>query len=464
MTAALGLHPAHELAAVVRRREISSRELLDHYLDRIAALNPALNAVVTLDADQARARAAELDELAARGSFVGPLHGLPVTIKDSLATAGLRSTSGAAELKDHVPTTDAAAVASIKRAGAIVFGKTNLPAWSRDVQTRNDMFGTTNNPWDVSRTSGGSSGGSAVAVAAGLTAFDIGADIGGSLRIPAGFCGIFSHKPSYGIVPQDGYLDRLDGGTSYADLNVIGPLARDPRDLHLVLSVIAGPDAHHADGWRLELPPPAHETLPGYRVGVWLDEDALELDAEAAAVMRQAISRLADAGAKIESAKPDIDFFAAVELYHSLVVPAASAHLSEPPPGQAMSHHRWLDLDHRRRRLIAAWHDWFERFDVLLCPVTPMPAFPHVAWGPPAERVIEINERAYPVVFATAWTGMVGVAYLPSSVVPVGRTSAGLPVGMQVVAGRHRDNTALHFATQIAAELDGYRVPPIAAG
>ncbi len=464
MTAALGLHPAHELAALIRRREISSRELLDHYLDRIAALNPALNAVVTLDTDQARARAAELDELAASGSFAGPLHGLPVTIKDSLATAGVRSTSGAAELKEHVPATDATAVASIKRAGAIVFGKTNLPAWSRDVQTRNDMFGTTNNPWDVSRAAGGSSGGSAVAVAAGLSAFDIGADIGGSLRIPAGFCGIYSHKPSYGIVPQDGYLDRLDGGTSYADLNVIGPLARHPRDLHLVLSVIAGPDAQHADGWRLALPPPAHKTMPGYRVGVWLDEDALELDAEAAAAMRQAIARLADAGAKIEPAKPDIDFFAAVELYHSLVVPAASAHLAEPPAGNAMSQHRWLDLDHRRRRLIAAWHDWFERFDILLCPVTPMPAFPHVAWGPPAERFIEINERAYPVVFATAWTGMVGVAYLPSTVVPVGRTSAGLPVGMQVVAARHRDNSALRFAMQADSELEGYRVPPIAAG
>lgn len=458
----LGLRPAHELAALIRSRELSSRELLDHYLDRIATLNPDLNAVVTVAAEQAQVRAAELDELAARGTFVGPLHGLPVTVKDSLATAGIRTTNGTAHFARHVPVRDATVVSRIKDAGAVVLGKTNVPAWCRDIQTDNQLFGTTNNPWDLTRTPGGSSGGSATAVAAGLTSFELGSDIAGSLRIPASFCGIFSHKPSYGIVPQQGCIDRLDGGTSHADLNVLGPLARSARDLELVLSLITGPDEHAARAWQLTLPAPAHRELREFRVGVWLDEDALELDHAVNGVLRAAIDRLSDGGAHVEFAKPDLDFFSGVELYHSLVLAAASVCLPETAaPG--LTQRRWLDLDHERRRFIGQWDDWFDKFDVLLCPVLPIAAFAHDHRAQ-AERTLEINGAEYPLVFATAWTGLIGAAYLPATVVPVGHTDAGLPVGIQVVARRYCDTTSLRVAVAIEEVLASYAAPSLAGG
>jgi len=211
-----------ELAAALHDRRISSRELLGEYLRRVEAINPSLNAIVTIDAEGARDAAYRADEATAHAEPVGPLHGLPVTIKDAIATAGIRSTGGATELADHVPAADPPAVQRLKRAGAIVYGKTNLPRLSGDIQTYNDLFGTTRNPWDTERTPGGSSGGSAAAVAAGLTSFKLGTDIGGSVRSPAGFCGVFGHKPSFGIVPQHGYLDRVDGGGNEPDINVFG--------------------------------------------------------------------------------------------------------------------------------------------------------------------------------------------------------------------------------------------------
>ena len=197
---------ASELAAGIRDKEWSSRELLDLYLDRIDRLDGPINSVVTLDAERARTAADAADAALARGDAVGPLHGLPVTIKDAIETEGIRSTGGARELTDHVPTADAPAVARLKDAGAIVFGKTNLPRWSADFQTYNDIFGVTSNPWDLDRTVGGSSGGAAAAVAAGFTSFELGTDIGGSVRIPAHCCGVFSLKPSFGVIPQRGYL------------------------------------------------------------------------------------------------------------------------------------------------------------------------------------------------------------------------------------------------------------------
>src|SRR5688572_19885678 len=241
--------PAIDLAAAVRRREVGSVELLDLYLDRIDRLGGAVNAVVTLDVDGARAACAAADEAVARGDDVGPLHGLPITVKDAIETAGIRSTGGAVELTDHVPASDAPVVARVKEAGAIVFGKTNLPRWSGDLQSYNEIFGTTNNPWDTSRAPGGSSGGPAAAVAAGLTAFEIGTDIAGSIRIPSHFCGTFGLKPSYGVVSQRGYLDRVGGGTTDADINVFGPMARSAEDLDLLLDVMAGPDADRSPAW-----------------------------------------------------------------------------------------------------------------------------------------------------------------------------------------------------------------------
>ena len=251
------LWSATRLEAAIRSRELSSWELLTAYQRRVAALNPRINAIVTLDYPRAQEAAARADEAAARGQWLGPLHGLPFTVKDAIETAGLRSTGGAPELASHVPTTDAPAVSRLSSAGGILFGKTNAPRWSADIQTHNDLFGVTRNPWDLDRTTGGSSGGAAAAVASGMTGFELGTDIGGSIRLPSSFCGVYGHKPSYGIISQRGYLDHAGGGTTDADVNVFGPIARSVEDLELLFGVLAAPDAEDAAAWRLDVPPPA---------------------------------------------------------------------------------------------------------------------------------------------------------------------------------------------------------------
>ena len=226
----------------IRKGEISSRELLELLIARIEKINPDLNAVITFDLEGARRLADQADAKLKDGELTGPLHGIPVTIKDALETKGLRSTGGASELHNNIPSKDAPVVAAVKEAGAIVFGKTNLPRWSGDFQSFNEMFGTTVNPWDSERVPGGSSGGAAAAVAAGLSSFEIGTDIGGSIRLPASFCGVFGHKPSWGVVPSTGYLDHEAGGTIEADVNVHGPITRSADDLEMLLEVLVRKD------------------------------------------------------------------------------------------------------------------------------------------------------------------------------------------------------------------------------
>ena len=243
----IALRPAHELAEAIRRRELSSRELLDHYLSRVERLNPALNAVVTLDPDGARRAADAADAAVARGEIVGPLHGVPMTIKDTYETAGMRTTCGVAAW-DHVPDNDAEAVRRLREAGAVIFGKTNAPSFAADWQTYNPIFGTTNNPWDITRTTGGSSGGAAAALAAGLTALELGSDIAGSIRLPSNWCGVCGHKTSWGIVPHRGHLPPPPGALADSDLGVMGPMARDVADLELALDVLAGPAVPAAVG------------------------------------------------------------------------------------------------------------------------------------------------------------------------------------------------------------------------
>src|SRR6201991_4334576 len=244
----IGLQPAHALAEAIRRREVSSRELLDHYLARVEAVNPPLNAVVTIDPDGARVAADAADASLARGDDVGPLHGVPMTVKDTYQTAGMRTTCGLPAW-DHVPEHDAEAVRRLRGAGAVIFGKTNTPTLAGDWQTYNPIFGTTNNPWDTTRSPGGSSGGSAAALAAGLTALELGSDIAGSIRVPSNWCGTCGHKPSWGVVPQRGHLPPEPGALADRDLNVVGPMARDVDDLEMALDILAGADGHRATGW-----------------------------------------------------------------------------------------------------------------------------------------------------------------------------------------------------------------------
>ena len=300
---------ATKLAAAIRAGTLSSRELLDCYLDRIDRLDGDVNAVVTLDVDRARAAAAAADEVTVLGGSVGPLHGLPITIKDAIATEGIRSTGGAKELADYVPTEDAPAVARLKAAGAIVFGKTNLPRWSSDVQTYNELFGVTNNPWAFDRITGGSSGGSAAAVAAGFTSFEVGTDIGGSVRIPSHCCGVYGLKPTWGVIPQRGYLDhpeRRHHRRRHQRVRADRAFGGRPRPPACRCSPGPNPSAPSRGGSSSR--PPRSGRSRDLDVGVWFDEEAVLIDSEYATMLRAAADRLADAGMRVHDAIPTVEF------------------------------------------------------------------------------------------------------------------------------------------------------------
>ena len=378
---------AGKAATAIRSKAVSSAELLELYLDRIDRYNPRLNAVVTIDADRARRAASAADDAVVRGEDLGPLHGLPITVKDALETKGIRSTGGATELRDHVPTDDVPAVARLKEAGAIVFAKTNAPKWSMDSQTHNELFGVTRNPWDDSRSPGGSSGGPAVSVACGFSAFEVGTDIGGSIRMPANFTGICGHKPSFGIVPSRGYLDHIGGGLTEADINVVGPMARSVADLRLLLGILAGVDGDRDGGWRLEFPP----ARPATRLGVWLDDPGCPTDTEVRAILESAVELLRTDGASIDGDSHPVDFEESMRVFLPLISSAISPGLPDDlldlarqvdaipeSPGEdplvtmgrgpMMRHRDWIRVDEHRERLRRQWAAWFSDHDALALP------------------------------------------------------------------------------------------------
>ncbi|GAB1510562.1 amidase family protein [Actinophytocola sp. KF-1] len=431
------------LARAVATRSVSSRELVAAHLDRIAASD--LNAVVTVDADRALAEAAALDALP---SPRGPLHGVPITVKDAIATAGMRTTGGSRALADHVPQADAPAVARLRAAGAVVIGKTNVPTWCGDIQTYNDVFGTTHNPWDVSRTPGGSSGGSAAAVADGLCGFDLASDIAGSIRVPAHFCGVYGLKPSVGVVPGEGYVDHVGAGAVPPDGNVLGPIARSADDLALVMSVLGVP---------------AGRVPEVFRVATWLDDPACRVGSEVAEVLGAAVDALASAGARVSAPRPPATFDELWTLHLDMVLAAVSYNL--PPggvPPATATHRGWLARAEDRARVRASWARWFAGYDVLLMPVTAMPAFPHDQAGDIGSRALVIDGVRRPHMSTIGWCGLISVLGLPSVVMPVGLTGSGLPVGMQVVAPHGQDHVAVAFAQAAATVVDGgaRRQPP----
>lgn len=480
----LGFHAASELAALIRRREMSSRELLDHYVARIERYNPRLNAVVTLDVERARARADAADAALARGETWGPLHGLPITIKDTIETAGLRTTAGSPDLADRVPAADAPAVRRLVDAGAVVFGKSNAPLMAGDWQTYNAVFGTTNNPWDTARAPGGSSGGAAAAVAAGLTAAELGSDIGGSIRVPSHWCGVYGHKPSYGIIPTRGHIPGPPGTLTEVDLAVLGPLGRSAADLDVMLGLLAGPLDDRATAWRLDLPSARRASLRDYRVAAWLDDPAYPVDREVTERLHAVVDGLRAAGVAVdETARPGFALSDAVETYLRLLfpvlisgfVPALAEQLSavaaDPPPGLnemlaqlarfgTARHTEWLIANETREQMRARCAEFFRRYDVLLCPVNQVPAIPHDHHEPLGERVIVVNGAECPYPHLFAWIAVPTMAGLPATAAPAGRTAAGLPVGVQVIGPFLEDRTTIDFARRLAEVCGGYEPPP----
>jgi amidase len=482
--AELALRTATELVGMLRRREVSSRELLEVLLARVAKHGVALNAVVTLDEERARADAAAADDELAHGRPRGPLHGLPMTIKDTFETAGLRTTAGAPELSGHVPERDADAVAWLRRAGAIVFGKTNVPFMAGDWQSFNEIFGTTNNPWNPARVPGGSSGGAAAAVATGETPLELGSDIGGSIRVPSHWSGVFGHKPTWGIVPQRGHIPPPAGMLAPPDLNVCGPIARSTEDLELALGVLAGPGELDAAGWRLELPPARRTQLRDYRVGACFHSDVYPVDASVRALLEAAVERLRKAGVAVRTYdRPPFDIAGARRAYDVLLMPlmamsfppeafeqfraiSASAPANSDDPAVVTaraftaSHADWLRANEARERLRAQLHQLFGELDVLLLPVNQLPAIPHMQETPMPLRTLAVNGKSIAYTDLLGWIAPATMCKLPASVVPVGRTSDDLPVGIQIVGAHLEDRTSLDFARRLAELSGGFTPPP----
>ena len=478
----LAFQSAAELTARLRSREIGARELLEHYLERVSRYNPRLNAIVNLDAERARVRADAADNALASGEVWGPLHGLPITIKELFETEGFRWTAGDPDFADRVAMVNAAPVSRLVEAGANVFGVTNSPFHGMDVQTYNDIYGTTNNPWDLDRSPGGSSGGAAVAVCAGLCGLEVGSDIGGSIRNPAHYCGVYGHKPTYGIVPRR----RLapPGLMAVSDLSVAGPMGRSAEDLELELAILAGPDDNQKIAWRLELPPPRRGSLADYRVAAWLDDPAFPVDKLVLTKLQQAVDDLRHSGVSVdERARPDIGEFAENNRLYDSILAATSAKdltserfeemILEEDQGAAetdaewpselhnaaLRHRTWLTLNEQRQELRQKWAEFFQRFDVLLMPVTPVTAIKHDL-SPRLTRTIRINGESRSYFDQLAWIGQVTMAYLPATVAPIGQAADGLPVGIQIVGPYLEDRTSIDFAGRLEDVVGGYQPPP----
>jgi amidase len=383
-----------------------------------------------------------------------------------------------------VPERDAVAVERLVRAGAIVFGKTNTPLLASDWQSFNPIFGVTRNPWRPDRTPGGSSGGSAAAVAAGFSAFELGSDLGGSIRIPAHWCGVYGHKPTHGLIPLRGHIPGPPGTLSEPDLAVAGPIARDAEDLDLVLGVLAGPLPERARAWHLKLPEPRAAGLEEFRIAAWLDSPEFPLDAEVARLLGEAIEAMRRGGARVdEGARPNVALPEILEVYLRLVWPVIVAGLPRESferlvrEAEALSpeaddwgarlarfgterHREWLSANERRERLRAAMEEFFADYDVLILPVSSVPAIPHDPTEPQLSRRICVNgeERHYFELFA--WIALASATFLPATVAPIGRTREGLPVGIQIVGPYLEDRTPIAFAKALAKTIGGFEPPP----
>jgi len=478
------LDTAEQLAAALRAGDVTSVELTDAAIGRIEQYDKAINAICVPDFDRARAAARDADQARARGED-RPLLGIPVTVKESYNVAGLPTTWGMPPHRDFMPAEDAVQVSRLKAAGAVVLGKTNVPLGLQDIQSFNEIYGTTNNPWDHRRTAGGSSGGSAAALACGFGALSIGSDIAGSLRTPAHFCGVYAHKPTLGLAANRGMVPPpAPALPSELDLAVVGPMARSARDLTLLLDVMAGPDPlTHGVAYDLKLPAARHERLGDFRVLV-LDEHPLIPTASA---VRAGVDRVADAlaegGARVERHSPLLpDLAEAATIYTQLLISSSPArfptdtleelraraaalraddHSLDAARLRAIvfSHQEWMEANYRREHHRHAWRQLFAEFDAVVCPITPTPAFPHDHTPDLLERAIVIDGAEHPYLDQLVWAGLATMPGLPATAIPTGRSPEGLPVGVQLIGPMFEDRTPLRLAEILEQEIGGFQAP-----
>jgi amidase len=476
MSDLLKLDATDQLSALAARR-VSALELLEASLSRQQQVHGQLNAVVATSLERALEHARAIDERRVKGEPMGPLTGLPMTIKDTLDVVGMPASSGLEGLRRRVAE-DADVVRNVRDAGAVIWGKTNVPVMAGDWQSFNGLYGTTSNPWDVTRTPGGSSGGAAAALAAGITALEVGSDIGGSLRVPASFCGVFSHKPTWGLVSQHGHVPPSPGSWSERDLNVVGPMARSARDLRLLLSVIEnGPLGAKA--------PPAD--LKAARIGLWLDEPEFPLDPQVRATIEGFAAELQAAGAEVAPIKTPVHAPTLMAAYQTLLgavigedMPPAmirgmermrgwakwsmnrgAGHLSNAALTLAYTatHREWLAADAVRNRLRREVLGAFDSYDVILAPISPVVAFPH-NHRPFGKRTLATSDgRTIPYSAMLNWIALATALHLPATAVPAGLAASGLPVGVQLIGPPGGDARTLAIAQAIDENVRGFAAP-----
>lgn len=469
---------AVQLKAKLDNRSLGCLELCDLYIDRIESLDQETNAVIVRDFDRARAAAKEADNVA--DDKRGPAHGLPLTIKESFNIAGLPTTWGLPPFKDMSVVEDAVVVKKYKEAGGIFLGKTNVPVNLGDFQSYNPIYGTTNNPWDLTRTPGGSSGGAAVAMSAAYSTLETGSDIGGSIRNPAHYCGVYGHKPTWGIVPPQGH--SLPGVLAAPDIAVCGPLARSAEDLKLAMEIISGPEILNSGGWKLNLPTPQRRSLKEFKVAVWSNDALSPVDDVMEARVLSVAKVLEKQGTTVSyTARPDIDMGRAHRTYmglmHSIMgagsdpktYKASQEYAASLDPNDlsdmavmtramVLSHREWLRINNFREKMRYAWDAFFQKWDIILCPQMATTAFQH-DHNNMSKRTIHVNGEKQPYFQQVYWSGFAIASYLPSTVFPTGSTEDGLPIGLQAISGAYKDYTSIEFARLMAKELGGYTIP-----
>jgi amidase len=476
---------ATRLVADLRVGKCTSEDLVEAAIARITTVDVGLNAVVVRDFVAARHAAKAADAARSRGDD-RPLLGLPMTVKEGLDVAGLSTTWGIPGTQNTIAQQDSVLVSRLKAAGAIILGKSNVPVMLADWQTANPVYGVTNNPWDITRTPGGSSGGAAAALAAGMTPLEFGSDLAGSLRIPASFCGVFAHRPSYGLVPMQGFAPPgapRDATAPGIDQSVLGPMARSAGDLMLALDVIAGPDDTDAVAYSLQLPPPRTARLKDFRVLI-LDEHPLVPTADAVrAALVATAGELEKAGCKVGRRSPQLpdlsdlsslfvellaafsgadmpgeDYEAAVKAAKAMPTHSRDF-MTADTRGTAISHRDWIEADRTRFALAAQWRRLFQSWDVVLCPAAPTVAFHHDA-RPFEQRLLRIDDKPVPYAMLPIWTGFPTPTGQPVTTMPIGRDPAGMPIGMQIIGPRLEDRTPLAFAALVEGLMGGF-APPI---
>jgi amidase len=473
---------ASAVAKMIRERSVGSEELTIRMLDRIGRFNPSLNAVVNVLSEQALAEARRADAQA-RSRPLGPLHGVPIVVKEQFEIANVPATAGIEQLAHYRPTTDSEVVRRLRAAGAIIVGNTNVPFLLNDWQSYNAIYGTTNNPWDVTRTPGGSSGGSAAALAAGLAYFSPGSDRSGSLRVPADFCGVYGHKPSLNVVPLRGWFPSPPGAPPQMPetLAVAGPMARSAADLMLGLQILGGPEGADALAYRWSMPVPRHQRLQDYRVGFVLDDPSCSVDQPVRKCLEEAVATLGKAGAQLREGWPKgIDPKAQHQTYLYLLLssigllpPGVTADQLRPLADKADGsmgfifaqayldpHRRYLDYARLQIDARSAWQAAFRDVDVFLMPSSFVAAFPHDHKEPQGARQLATSAGPRPYLDLIFWNTFATLAGLPATVAPVGLTEQGLPVGIQILGPYLEDATPIHFADRMDAEIGGGFVPP----